>query len=126
MTHVSVHSGQRGQQRDVIDLYSRYVLPQVRGGAVTGVRSNTEYQGHVVFPLTPNRLSLTRERGGTRAAAPLSRVRESRLGCWSAAERAQSAWGGGEGRAVATRTTIVACSPSPLSIPLVLAAKVSA
>jgi len=43
VTHVSVHSGQRGQQRDVIDFYSRYVLPQVRGGAVTGVRSNTGY-----------------------------------------------------------------------------------
>ncbi len=37
----------------------------------------------------------------TRRAAPLSRVRESRLGCRSGAERDQSAWVGGEGRAVA-------------------------
>jgi len=43
VTHIFVHSGQRDQQLDVIDFYSRYVLPQVRGGAVTGVRPNTGY-----------------------------------------------------------------------------------
>ncbi len=43
VTHVFVHSGQRGQQLEVVDFYGRYVLPQVRGGAVTGVRPNTGY-----------------------------------------------------------------------------------
>ena len=39
-------------------------------------------------------------------AAPLSRARESRLGCRSGAQRDQSAWGGGEGRSLADRWII--------------------
>ena len=56
----------------------------------------------------PRPLSLTVGEGGHSAIAydygsvhtedaPLSRARESRLGCRSGAERDQSAWGGGEG-----------------------------